>query len=133
THTRALDTDSYLRVGLELHLKLLLVGGIEKVYEIGRVFRNEGIDARHNPEFTMMELYQAYGDYRSMMDLTEGLIVACIDAISDTRQLPYGERTLDFSPPWDRKSYPELFEQYTGTPFHDDAAIAAHGQKQGFT
>src|SRR5262249_28143650 len=75
THHNALDIDLFLRIALELHLKRLLVGGIEKVYEIGRVFRNEGIDARHNPEFTMLELYQAYGDYRTMMDLTEALIV----------------------------------------------------------
>src|SRR5438876_2059423 len=81
THHNALDIDLYLRIALELHLKRLLVGGMEKVYEIGRVFRNEGISPRHNPEFTMMELYQAYGDYRSMMDLTEGLIVACVKAI----------------------------------------------------
>src|SRR6185369_9294986 len=71
THHNALDIDLYLRIALELHLKRLLVGGLERVYEIGRVFRNEGISRRHNPEFTMLELYQAYGDYRSMMDLTE--------------------------------------------------------------
>ena len=72
THHNALDIDLYLRIALELHLKRLLVGGIEKVYEIGRVFRNEGISRKHNPEFTMMELYQAYGNYDTMMDLTEG-------------------------------------------------------------
>ena len=87
THHNALDIDLFLRIALELHLKRLLVGGIEKVYEIGRVFRNEGIDARHNPEFTMMELYQAYGDYNTMMELTEGLIVACVDALGGGRQL----------------------------------------------
>src|SRR5262249_26274434 len=81
THHNALDIQLFQRIALELHLKRLLVGGIEKVYEIGRVFRNEGISHRHNPEFTMMELYQAYGDYRSMMDLTEALVLACIDAI----------------------------------------------------
>ena len=93
THHNALDIELYLRIALELHLKRLLVGGIEKVYEIGRVFRNEGISPRHNPEFTMMELYQAYGDYHSMMDLTRG---------NDRRlrrgarrrqcKLPYGEQ-----------------------------------------
>src|SRR5690349_24405155 len=81
THHNALDIDLYLRIALELPLKRLLVGGIEKVYEIGRVFRNEGISPRHNPEFTMLELYQAYGDYRTMMDLTEGMVVACVDAL----------------------------------------------------
>ncbi len=88
THHNALDIDLFVRIALELHLKRLLVGGIEKVYEIGRVFRNEGISPRHNPEFTMMELYQAYGDYRTMMDLTEGLIVACVDALGGGRTLP---------------------------------------------
>src|SRR5262249_32254260 len=88
THHNTLDADLYLRIALELHLKRLLVGGIERVYEIGRVFRNEGISTKHNPEFTMMELYQAYGDYRSMMDLTEGLIVACIQSLGDTMKLP---------------------------------------------
>ena len=92
THHNALDIDLYLRIALELHLKRLLVGGIEKVYEIGRVFRNEGISPQHNPEFTMLELYQAYGDYRTMMDLTEGMIVACIDALGGELQRPYGER-----------------------------------------
>ena len=86
THHNALDIDLYLRIALELHLKRLLVGGIEKVYEIGRVFRNEGISPRHNPEFTMMELYQAYGDYRTMMDLTEGMIVACVEALGGGMQ-----------------------------------------------
>src|SRR6476660_4972059 len=96
THHNALDIDLYLRIALELPLKRLLVGGVEKVYEIGRVFRNEGIDARHNPEFTMLELYQAYGDYRTMMDLTEGVIVACVDAMGGGRRLPYGDATVDF-------------------------------------
>ena len=95
THHNALDIDLYLRIALELHLKRLLVGGIEKVYEIGRVFRNEGIDARHNPEFTMLELYQAYGNYETMMDLTEGLIVACVQCLGAGMALPYGEKTID--------------------------------------
>src|SRR5207253_4950152 len=105
THHNALDIDLFLRIALELPLKRLLVGGMEKVYEIGRVFRNEGIDAKHNPEFTMLELYQAYGDYRTMMDLTEGLIVACVDALGGGRQLPYGDQTIDFTPPWQRATY----------------------------
>ena len=82
THHNALDIDLYLRIALELHLKRLLVGGMERVYELGRVYRNEGISPRHNPEFTMLEVYQAYGDYRSMMDLTEACIV---DAIRSDR------------------------------------------------
>src|SRR5439155_17872961 len=119
-----LDIPLYLRIALELPLKRLLVGGIEKVYEIGRVFRNEGIDRRHNPEFTMLELYQAYGDYRTMMDLTEGLVVACVKAVSEQDkesrrqgdketdaglQLPFGDQAIDFTPPWKRASYGELF------------------------
>src|SRR6202035_2279221 len=100
THHNALDIDLYLRIALELHLKRLLVGGMEKVYEIGRVFRNEGISQKHNPEFTMMELYQAYGDYRTMMELTEGLIVACVKAIGGGEmKLPFGEHTIDYTPP----------------------------------
>src|SRR5205085_4579680 len=103
THHNALDIDLFLRIALELHLKRLLVGGIEKVYEIGRVFRNEGISRRHNPEFTMLELYQAYGDYHSMMDLTEGVILAAIDALDGQRQRRYGELASDFTPPWPRQ------------------------------
>jgi lysyl-tRNA synthetase class 2 len=132
THHNALDIDLYLRIALELPLKRLLVGGIEKVYEIGRVFRNEGIDARHNPEFTMLELYQAYGDYRTMMDLTEGLVVACVDALGDGRRLPYGEATIDFTPPWQRKTYGELFEQYVGVPMRDTAAVLQKAEATGF-
>src|SRR5205807_9901722 len=97
THHNTLDIDLYLRIALEPHLKRLLVGGMEPGYEIGRVFRNEGISPRHNPEFTMMELYQAYGSYETMMELTEGMIVACVQALGESMQLPYGERTIDFT------------------------------------
>ena len=123
THHNALDIDLYLRIALELHLKRLLVGGVEKVYEIGRVFRNEGISPRHNPEFTMMELYQAYGDYRTMMDLTEGLIVACVKAIGGEMKLPYGEHTIDYTPPWQRASYADLFKQHVGVDMLDHDAV----------
>ena len=109
THHNALDIDLFLRIALELHLKRLLVGGIEKVYEIGRVFRNEGIAARHNPEFTMLELYQAYGDYRTMMDLTEGLIVACVDALGGGMKLPYGEHDDRLHAALAAASYADLF------------------------
>jgi lysyl-tRNA synthetase class 2 len=123
THHNALDIDLFLRIALELHLKRLLVGGIEKVYEIGRVFRNEGIDARHNPEFTMMELYQAYADYRSMMDLTEGLVVASVDALGKGRVLPYAGQTVDFTPPWQRARYADLFREHVGVAMDDGAGI----------
>lgn len=132
THHNTLDIELYLRIALELHLKRLLVGGIEKVYEIGRVFRNEGISPRHNPEFTMMELYQAYGDYRSMMDLTEELIVACVQSLSGGMQLPYGEHSIDFTPPWQRKSYAELFAQHVGVSMDDADAVRRTADREGF-
>ncbi|HLW64638.1 MAG TPA: lysine--tRNA ligase [Gemmataceae bacterium] len=123
THHNALDIELYLRIALELHLKRLLVGGMERVYEIGRVFRNEGIDRKHNPEFTMLELYQAYSDYRSMMDLTEGVIVACVDALGSGRQRKFGEKEIDFTPPWQRKTYGELFQQHVGVGMDDEAGV----------
>jgi lysyl-tRNA synthetase class 2 len=133
THHNALDIDLFLRIALELHLKRLLVGGVEKVYEIGRVFRNEGIDARHNPEFTMMELYQAYADYRSMMDLTEGLIVACVDALGGGRKLRYGEHEIDFSPPWQRARYPDLFREHVGVAMDDLDGVRQRAEAAGLT
>ncbi len=123
THHNALDIDLYLRIALELHLKRLLVGGIERVYEIGRVFRNEGISPRHNPEFTMLELYQAYGNYETMMELTERLVLACVDAVGGGRQLPYGGQTVDFTPPWRRASYAELFREHVGVAMDDREGV----------
>jgi lysyl-tRNA synthetase class 2 len=125
THHNALDIDLFLRIALELHLKRLLVGGVEKVYEIGRVFRNEGIDATHNPEFTMLELYQAYGNYESMMDLTEGMVAACVRELNPggDMKLPYAGKVIDYTPPWPRKSYPDLFREYVGVPLDDAAAV----------
>ena len=130
THHNALDVDLYLRIALELHLKRLLVGGIEKVYEIGRVFRNEGISPRHNPEFTMMELYQAYGDYRTMMDLTEGpdRSPAC-DVLGGGRQLPYGDKTIDFTPPWQRAAYADLFREHVGVATDDREGVRRKAQE----
>ncbi len=119
THHNALDIDLYLRIALELPLKKLLVGGLEKVYEIGRVFRNEGISPRHNPEFTMLELYEAYGDLFSIMDLTEGLIVAAADCLGQGRSLPYGDATVNLEPPFQRLEYSKAFEQYVGVSIHD--------------
>lgn len=137
THHNALDLELYQRIALELHLKRLMVGGIERVYEIGRVFRNEGIDATHNPEFTMMEVYQAYGNYETMMDLTEAIIVNAARVVANAQQesedaakpqagglsLPWGDATVDFSPPWPRKTYGELFQQYAGCAMQDAAAV----------
>jgi lysyl-tRNA synthetase class 2 len=131
THHNALDIDLYLRIALELHLKRLLVGGIEKVYEIGRVFRNEGVDARHNPEFTMLELYQAYGNYETMMELTEGMIVACIDALGGGRQLSYGEKTINFAPPWQRVCYADAFREHVGVAMNDPEAVRGIAPSKG--
>jgi lysyl-tRNA synthetase class 2 len=131
THHNTLDIDLFLRIALELHLKRLLVGGVEKVYEIGRVFRNEGISPRHNPEFTMMELYQAYGDYRSMMELTEGLIVACVEALGKGLKLPYGDTTVDFTPPWQRAKYADLFREHVGVPMDDVDAVRKAAEARG--
>lgn len=133
THHNTLDIDLYLRIALELHLKRLLVGGIEKVYEIGRVFRNEGISPRHNPEFTMMELYQAYGNYETMMDLTEGLIVACVDCLGQGRKLPFGDKTIDFTPPWQRRKYADLFQEHVGVAMTDVEGVKRAAQKMGLT
>ncbi len=132
THHNALDLDLFMRIALELHLKRLLVGGMERVYELGRVYRNEGISPRHNPEFTMIEVYQAYGDYRSMMDLTEKMIVNAIDATGGGYQLPWGDQTIDFTPPFARKPYDELFAEQTGIDPSDEVAVAALAKSLGF-
>ena len=132
THHNALDIDLYLRIALELHLKRLLVGGVERVYELGRVYRNEGIDARHNPEFTMLEVYQAYGDYRSMMDLTEKLIVEAIRATGQGMKLPWGDAEIDFTPPFARKTYDELLAEHTGVAAGDAAGLRAAAERTGW-
>jgi len=129
THHNALDIPLYLRIALELHLKRLLVGGIEKVYEMGRVYRNEGISQRHNPEFTLLEVYQAYGDYRSMMDLTELIITNAIKATGQDLVIPWDGKLVDFTPPFARKTYAELFEQHTGVKFSDDVAVIDYAKK----
>jgi lysyl-tRNA synthetase class 2 len=126
THHNALDIPLVLRIALELPLKRLLVGGIEKVYEIGRVFRNEGISHKHNPEFTMLELYCAYGDLFSIMDLTECLIVACVAAVSDTPTIPWGEKSVTFTAPFQRAKYGDLFREHVGCDMQDRAAVKAN-------
>lgn len=125
THHNTLDIPLVLRIALELHLKRLMVGGMERVYELGRVYRNEGLSPRHNPEFTMLEVYQAFGDYRSMMDLTERIILDAIQTIGGEQRLTWGERTIDFTPPFARKTYDELFQEHTGIDPRDEAAVAA--------
>lgn len=124
THHNALDMPLFMRIALELHLKRLLVGGIERVYELGRVYRNEGISPKHNPEFTMIEIYEAYGSYETMMDLTEQIILNAIEVLGRGQVLPWGEKQIDFSPPFARKTYNELFQEHTGIDPNDHAAIA---------
>ncbi len=129
THHNTLDMPLVLRIALELHLKRLMVGGMERVYEMGRVYRNEGISPRHNPEFTMIELYQAYGDYRSMMDLTEQIIVDAIDRIGGGYVRPFGDKMVDFTPPFQRATYAELFEKATGVQTSDEAGVMQLAKK----
>lgn len=114
THHNALDMDLYLRIALELHLKRLLVGGLERVYEIGRVFRNEGISTRHNPEFTMLELYQSYSDYHEMMELTEQLLCYVANRALGTAVINYQGNEIDLTPPWPRITLTEIISRYTG-------------------
>ena len=131
THHNALGMPLTMRIALELHLKRLMVGGMERVYEMGRVYRNEGIDATHNPEFTMMECYQAYGDYRSMMDLTEAIIAGCIEATGGQAVREFDGRTVDFSTPFARRTYAELITEATGVDCGDDDAIIAYADQHG--
>ena len=119
THFNALDEDVKLRISLELYLKRLIVGGMERVYEIGRVFRNEGLDTRHNPEFTMMELYQAYTDYYGMMDLTEKLYRYVAKEVIGSEILTYGEHTMDLSKPFERITMVDAVKKYSGVDFNE--------------
>ncbi len=114
THHNALDIDLYLRVAPELYLKRLIVGGFERVYEIGRTFRNEGMSIKHNPEFTLLEVYQAYTDYNGMMDLTEQLISACCLAVNGSTQIVYQGQAIDLTPPYRRLTMTEAIREYAG-------------------
>ena len=130
THHNALEMDLTLRIALELYLKRLIVGGVsERVYEIGKCFRNEGIDTRHNPEFTMIELYQAYADYNDMMTLTENMVAYVAQEVLGTTKIQYGENEIDLTPPWDRKTMLGSIKEATGIDFLNiysaDEAIAA--------
>jgi lysyl-tRNA synthetase class 2 len=136
THHNALDMQLYLRIALELHLKRLIVGGMERVFEIGRVFRNEGISTRHNPEFTMMELYQAFADYTDMMDLTEKLIThAAIDATGSS-VVTIDDLQVDLAQPWRRVRMIDLVQEATGVEVHPSQPreqLAALAEKHGVT
>ena len=128
THYNALDEDVKLRISLELYLKRLIVGGLERVYEIGRVFRNEGLDTRHNPEFTLMELYQAYTDYYGMMDLTEDMFRYLAQEVCGTTTITYGEHTIDLGKPFERLTMIEAVKKYAGVDF-DEIADTAEAKK----
>ena len=117
THYNALDEDVKLRISLELYLKRLIVGGMERVYEIGRVFRNEGVDTRHNPEFTLMELYQAYTDYYGMMELAESMYRTVCEKVNGTTKIKYGEYEIDFSKPFERITMLDAVKKYSGVDF----------------
>ena len=133
THHNALDMGLTLRIALELYLKRLIVGGVsERIYEIGRFFRNEGIDTRHNPEFTMIELYQAYADYNDMMTLTENMVAYVAQEVLGTLKIKYGENEIDLTPPWDRKTMLGSIKEATGIDFMEiyDAKQAIEAAKK---
>src|SRR5699024_10360464 len=117
THDNALDIELYMRIAIELHLKRLIVGGFEKVYEIGRVFRNEGISTRHNPEITMIELYEAYADYEDIMELTEDLIAHIAEKVLGTTKIQYNEQEIDLTPRWKRLHMVDAIKEYVGVDF----------------
>ena len=125
THHNALDMPLVLRIALELHLKRLLVGGLERVFEFGRVYRNEGVSPRHNPEFTMLEAYEAYGDYGTMMDLTEAILVAAARAAGTPERFEWMGHTVNLAPPFRRAKYDDLLRETTGCDPTDPASVAA--------
>ena len=131
THHNALDMPLVLRIALELHLKRLLVGGMERVFELGRVYRNEGVSPRHNPEFTMLEAYEAYGDYRSMMDLTEAILVATAKAAGTPNRFEWMGHTVDLTPPFRRATYDDLLREVAGCNPEDPASVAATAAQHG--
>lgn len=119
THSNALDIDLYLRIATELYLKRLIVGGLERVYELGKDFRNEGIDIRHNPEFDMIEIYQAYADYNDMMELTENMVAYVCKEIHGTTKVTYQGTEIDFTPPWNRLTMKDAVKQYARVDFNE--------------
>jgi lysyl-tRNA synthetase class 2 len=123
THHNALDMPLYMRIAIELHLKRLIVGGLEKVYEIGRVFRNEGISTRHNPEFTMIELYEAYADYQDIMSLTENVIAHIAKEVLGSTTVQYGEYEVNLEPKWTRLHMVDAIKEYTGADFWKEMSV----------
>ncbi|NRD77496.1 lysine--tRNA ligase [Bacillus sp. BRMEA1] len=123
THHNALDMPLFMRIAIELHLKRLIVGGLEKVYEIGRVFRNEGVSTRHNPEFTMLELYEAYADFHDIMSLTENMIAHIAQEVIGTTKIQYGEYEVDLTPEWKRLHMVDAIKEYTGVDFWKETSV----------
>ena len=135
THHNTLDLDMYMRIAPELYLKRLIVGGFDRVYEIGRMFRNEGMDVKHNPEFTMMELYQSYADYTDMMDLTESIFAAAANAVGKSGKITYQGTEIDLTAPWERLTMIQAVKKYTGLDFDTltDETAADAAKKIGVT
>ncbi len=134
TYHNALDQRLYLRIATELYLKRLIVGGFDKVYELGRVFRNEGIDQDHNPEFSLLESYEAYADYNDVMDMVEAMISAVAEEVRGSMQIPYGEDVIDFTPPWKRVSFKEELHRRSGLDvdqYPDDASLVKAALERG--
>ncbi len=133
THLNALDIDLFLRISPELYLKRLLVGGFEKVYEIGKCFRNEGVDKFHNPDFTMLEFYWAYADYRELMKMTEEMFEKILKRISGKTEIEYGKKKINFKKPWERIEFFALLEKYTGIKYQDvnEAALGKKAKELG--
>lgn len=129
THHNTYGIDLFMRIAPELYLKKLLVGGFERVFELNRNFRNEGISTRHNPEFTMCEVYQAYADYGDMMELIEGIVTSLVATRSEEMTLAYGEQTIDYSRPWARRSYESLFEEHCRCGMGDIEAVRAKARE----
>lgn len=131
THHNTLDMKLYLRISPELYLKRCLVGGLERVYEFARCFRNEGISPRHNPEFTMLELYQAYGDYHDMMDITEAIIAGAAKNVIGSYQIEFDGKTIDYTPPWPRRRYADMVREHAGVDIGDREAVLRKAKEEG--
>jgi lysyl-tRNA synthetase class 2 len=133
THINAFDIDVFLRISPELYLKRLIIGGFEKVYEIGKCFRNEGVDKLHNPDFTMLEFYWAYADYKELMNMTEEMIQEILKKTIKTTKIKYNEEEIDFSGEWERIEFFSLLEKYTGIKYEDinEKALLAKAKELG--
>ena len=134
THHNALDEELYLRIATELYLKRLIIGGFDKVYELGRVFRNEGIDLDHNPEFTLLESYEAYADYNDVMEMVESMVSGIAMEVLGTTQVPHGEDIIDFAPPWNRLQLHDALLKHSGidiNEFPDDASLSNKAREMG--